>query len=426
VGSLIGLFVWAIGTTYYLISYVQVQPLERQKTELELRLKNNEQATKRLSVKLAALARSYSLLEKDQERPILESPRDGASLVGEQVTLSWKCRDQRAGKDYILELRNLAGNRTRSYSVINPEQQTMHFSIREGEFGEYLWRIQPGKLIKGARIVMGPPSQFSYFSVHPSVSERVRETGVLRVGTSPTFTGHFNTQMDGTLVGFDVDLIHWLASKFPERLDYPKPPKVEFIDLVWGDLLPSLRDHEVDVVSSAMTSTAAREEKHRGVRFTHGYFTTHQILISRLPQEPFPDVLKGRKVGVAKGTTNEGAARHVADRFGFEVVAHYNSYADIYAALSVDEIDFGIVDDVLVLDRLGRQFVQVGPPLDEHLKGFYRERLGRSVEQFAIAVVEERPPESSLLATINDLLESEEGQRKLAELNDRWIPQAGE
>ena len=414
ISSLIAVFVWAISATVFLIRYMEVTPLKGQ-------LKSQEAVHAQnviLKKEVENLQHTLNTVLKDVERPTLTNPPLEASLVGGHVTFAWEYSKHNPHQKYILEIRNISESWSiiERYNVLNPESKLMHFPLKK--HGEYLWRIRPGQLLNGNIISQGSPSYYNFFVVYPSVVKRIEKTNVIRVGTSPTFTGYFNlVDHTGVLKGFDIDLIHWIAKRLSK--DREKPLKVEFYDIPWSDLLPKLQKHEVDLIISSMTATIRREKENPGVKFTKGYYQSHQIFIGMSEGGACREDLKHLRVGVNQNTTNEGAAKAVQDKFDFYLDAAHTTYADLYRSLEENRIDYALVDDILVKKYLGNRFWQCGEHLGDELISFYEKNFPQKKEMYAIAVMEEKGKNLRLL--INDILDSEEGEDKKECLKKKWI-----
>lgn len=197
---------------------------------------------------------------------------------------------------------------------------------------------------------------------------------------------------------------------------------VQIVSIPLDELIQSLKKHDTDVVISSMTSIKEREEKHK-IRFTEGYYTSHQISISNKIYDEFPQALSGKRVGVVNNTTNESVARFLESQFSqfiFEIDSTYNSYDDLYEALEQNKIDFALVDDVLIGDESGKQFHRFGETLDNYLMPFYKNVFGRPAEMYAIAVAQE-PSTKEVLAVTNKILQSKEGEEKRKALTNSWV-----
>ena len=230
---------------------------------------------------------------------------------------------------------------------------------------------------------------------------------------------------DGDLIGFDVDFIHWITKYMEANFSdiVGENLTVEIHDLPWSKLLPNLRNYQIDLIISSMTSTEQREIRFPGIKFTKGYFQCHQLLIHKIENRYTKDNIYKKKVGVAKNTTNEEAALYLKDEFNFEVVNTFDSYADIYRDLDSGDIDLGLVDDVLAEDLIGTRFGRVDLDLTSALRDFYQKEFKRDGEYYAIAVVDESHIHNnrSLIHLLNQVLDSEDGREELIRLEDSWI-----
>ncbi len=448
-----------IGGIIGAVEFIYIKPLQSRNDELSRINDASKNEIQQLSLNVEKLQESYKTVTKEVERPLLLTPIDGSSIIGYQVKFEWKHDTWNKNQDYILEIRKI----DKSYngesnddnfkrfkvSDLDPEHKVMFFPISkifsnsDGSFsGEYLWRIKPGNLViheekkpegpqEEARapedshvkasyfeVLQGEASHFNSFKIYPSVIERMERTGKLLVGTSPTLiSGHFSVyNIDGTIEGFDIDLINWIAGELGSKLKFKVDTdlKVEIIDVPFRDLLHKLRNDEFDVVISSLTSTVKRETE--GLKFTEGYFKTHQIFITSKSNEnngkeeegvkkgdntieekknKLIDELKeeGVKVGARAGSTNLKAAQYLSCVYGFQII-RYNTYHDIYKALKDQAINYGLVDDVLVEEELEREngdLEKIEMNLDGLLKGFYSDEYDRLPDEsdvYAIAVMD--------------------------------------
>jgi polar amino acid transport system substrate-binding protein len=111
----------------------------------------------------------------------------------------------------------------------------------------------------------------------------------------------------GELTGFDVDIAKAL---FEEQLGV----EYEFKPTSFDSIIPSLNNNNFRIIMSAMTINDTRAEK---VDFSDPYFTAYQTVIVRKGGDiQSKEDLKGKPVGVQKGTTGAGAAEELKEEFG--------------------------------------------------------------------------------------------------------------
>ena len=430
ISFLVLLITMVITTTYNLINYLQIAPLQHDLQKLKKTVSDQRNENDILKNDLEKIQQSYKTLLSRDENPVLLEPLDDDTVIGEMIKFRWDYKYHERYQKYILDIRCISDpNKViPKLDVVTPHQKLMNLPTNFIGNGRFIWRIIPGYLLKKEEVIQGKASNYSYFTIYRSTIDRIKGTKSLRIGTSPSFKGAFNfVGEEGMVLGFDMDLINWILPKLAEKLKVQDKIDCKIVKIAWKDLLPSLAKHEIDVVISSMTSTRNREEDNPGVKFTTGYYQSHQIFIALINGKRFNqsledlNQLRGEKVGVFAGTTNEKAGRFLAPKYRFTIDNTYKSQDDLISALQNNRIHFALVDDVLIKTCHGLQVHQVGPKLDNLLTDFYVNKLGRPNEMYAIAVVEEPQVTPNLLTLINEMLESPEGQQKLKDLTKKWI-----
>ena len=128
---------------------------------------------------------------------------------------------------------------------------------------------------------------------------------VLRVGTDADYPPfEYFQEASKTYTGFDIEMMRGVA----QELGYKK---VEFVNLEFNNLLPSLQDGQVDVVISCMNIT---EDRKKLADFTEPY-------------------LESRNVAVAPAGTPAGGTEALKDkRIAVEIGSIYAKEAKKYSA----------------------------------------------------------------------------------------------
>jgi len=161
--------------------------------------------------------------------------------------------------------------------------------------------------------------------------------GILTVGVYPHM--HPMTYMeDGTLTGYEIDMISEMAKKM--NLD------VEYKILKFDELIPAVENNEVDCAIAGIGITLDRKEK---IEFSRPYRST-LVVVAVLRDSDISKItdLKGNRVGVIEGTIMESKAREIAKTSPFEVVT-YDTPEEMYADLNSKKISATISDLDLVL-----------------------------------------------------------------------------
>lgn len=308
--------------------------------------------------------------------------------------------------------------------MLQPQNRVFYLPITEdSQVGQYLWRIRPGLVSEDKVVATGPWSAYQSFWVFTSVKQKIANMRRIRIGMYPSFTDKFNLPVaGGRYEGLSVDLGRFLASELSERLpppnkDTPKQIETEIISYAFEDLLPELKKNSVDMVISSVTATKEREEKF-GVLFSAGYYVTHQMFLSNGlnydTKKSLYDNLRGKRIGVQNGTTNEIAAKYLADKCNCGInLIEYEELIESKSALFKQQVDLLLTDDIWLTGQSNlATFRQFGPTLDDALSEFYKVTYGRPREEFAIAVPKKGG--SEILETINEILSSEKAQKAIA------------
>lgn len=136
-----------------------------------------------------------------------------------------------------------------------------------------------------------------------SVIRRVKERGKLVVAMEPEFRPFEWKDENDVLRGFDVDLARLIGKEM--EVD------VEFVDVAWDSIIPTLVSGKADLIMSGMTATPLRA---LSVSYSDPYFHTVTCLLvskKRAPDLAGVDDLDapGRIVVVKEGTTGHFAAQ---------------------------------------------------------------------------------------------------------------------
>jgi len=151
------------------------------------------------------------------------------------------------------------------------------------------------------------------------------EDGVVTIGSDIPYKPFEYRTEDGELTGFDPDMAEAI---FVEEmgLDY------EFQKTAWDGIIASLNNGNFRVIMSAMTINDERAER---VDFSDPYFTAYQtVAVLENSDISSKEDLRGRAVGVQKGTTGEGAAEQLKEEFGGDLeIQSYDQITGAFDAL---------------------------------------------------------------------------------------------
>lgn len=127
---------------------------------------------------------------------------------------------------------------------------------------------------------------------------------VLKIAVDPNFPPFEMKAADGSLTGFDIDLINAIGSSAGFVID--------FDEMNFNDLIRSLYASNIDAAVSAITINQDRAAK---VSFSRPYFRSG--LAIAVPEQNTDinslETLRGKRIAVQQGTTSEAQALTVPD-----------------------------------------------------------------------------------------------------------------
>lgn len=162
---------------------------------------------------------------------------------------------------------------------------------------------------------------------------------VLRVGIFPENKPWQYRSPEGKLVGFDIDLITAIADRLGMTLSFNEMP--------FRQLFDGLKAGGIDAAICSITVTTERTE---AFDFTQAYYRTSQgiVVMRRAAIRSIRD-LRGRRVSVVAGTTNEQWLAQNASRNGFGPMVNAENIEEGLAQLEKGEADayFGDLPSLL-------------------------------------------------------------------------------
>ena len=158
------------------------------------------------------------------------------------------------------------------------------------------------------------------------------------------------------IIGFDVDLMKDVEEKMNAE--------PEFHNMPFDDIFPAVGEKKINLGISAIGKTERRSQY---VSFSDPYYSLGSYVIITRPSSDIHGVedLKGKKVVVEKGTTNEDKAQTV----GASKIVTSDSYEVVFRTVEKGQADAAIVDEPgakYYLEHKGGQLIMAGNiPTDE-------------------------------------------------------------
>ena len=152
--------------------------------------------------------------------------------------------------------------------------------------------------------------------------------------------------------------------------------KCVFVEQVWDSMIPGLQARKYDVIVSSLSIT---DERKRVIDFSDRYYKTPSaIVVKKGTEYTGPASLKGKRIGVLKGSTQEKWAMGELKPAGVTIVP-YEAQDQVYLDINAGRLDGTVADKVEVHGGFlrkpeGQDYGYVGP--DQYDEKYYGEGIG--------------------------------------------------
>jgi len=225
----------------------------------------------------------------------------------------------------------------------------------------------------------------------------------LKVAIDPTYEPFTFKTADGKPTGFDVDI----ASALCEQIKR----KCVFVEQVWDSMIPGLQAKKYDVIISSMSIT---EDRLKAIDFTDKYYNTpSRVVVKKGVAYTGPASIKGKKIGVLKGSTQEKYAMGELKTVGVEVIP-YEAQDQVYLDIKSGRLDGTVADFVEVTGGFlskpeGKDYNLVGPEL--YIEKYFGTGAGIGM----------RKGEAALKAELNAAIKAIRGNGSYKKINDKYF-----
>lgn len=154
---------------------------------------------------------------------------------------------------------------------------------------------------------------------------------VIKVGTNATFVPfEFKDEKSQDLTGFDIDMVKAIAKKMNAD--------VEFKNVAFDALIPSLGNKDIDMAASGMTITKARAGK---VLFASPYYESGMaVVVKGASNINTLQDLQGKNISVQMGTTGADLAGKIANA----TLKQFDHSSDALLELNKGSVDAAVLD----------------------------------------------------------------------------------
>ena len=161
--------------------------------------------------------------------------------------------------------------------------------------------------------------------------EKVKEKGIITIGTAITKPFEYYDPQTNELIGLDVDIAQYIA--------YDLGVNIHWIEIPFASLVPAVEEGKVDIAIAGMYITPERKKV---VDFSTPYLKTGLIMAVNPDIHPTihsVDNIEGLNIGVKIGATGEKLAEEFVNN-GMELnITRYQNTLDSLLDLEVGRVD---------------------------------------------------------------------------------------
>jgi lysine/arginine/ornithine transport system substrate-binding protein len=172
------------------------------------------------------------------------------------------------------------------------------------------------------------PLLIALFAISIPFSASAYDGKELKFGIDSSYPPFESKTPSGELVGFDIDLGNAICAKL--RV------KCVWVENSFDGMIPALKARKFDAINSSMSKT---EERAKAIDFSEKMYGNFEALVVRGGSTlvAVPESLKGKRIGVLQGSTQETYAhKHWTD--GIEIVP-YPSQDQVWNDLAGGRLD---------------------------------------------------------------------------------------
>ncbi len=175
--------------------------------------------------------------------------------------------------------------------------------------------------------------------------KKIKESGVITIGRSENSVPFSYVDQSGNPIGYSIDLCQHIAEGVKQELKLDKLT-VRYVTVMGTTLIPLLVNGTIDMACSTTTHTLGRE---RQVDFLPTmYITGNQILVRSDSGIKEVEDLKGKRVAVNQGTTNEKIIKAIdaAEHLGIDFLDTEDQPRG-WLALQSGRVDAYVTDSIV-------------------------------------------------------------------------------
>lgn len=187
---------------------------------------------------------------------------------------------------------------------------------------------------------------------------QAKEWKQIRIGVEGAYPPFSQTQPDGTVTGFDIDIANALCAELKAKCTLVKQD--------WDGIIPALLGRKFDAIIATMDIT---EERMKKVAFSDKYqhIPARFVALKDTGFEASDAFMKGKRVGTQRATSMD---LYISDNFPSAKIKRYASFDDAYLDLKAGRLDYVMADSAAISSGLlakegGDKYDFVGPKLTD-------------------------------------------------------------
>jgi arginine/ornithine transport system substrate-binding protein len=187
---------------------------------------------------------------------------------------------------------------------------------------------------------------------------QAKEWKQIRFGVEGAYPPFSQTEQDGSVTGFDIDIAHALCAELKAECTLIKQD--------WDGIIPALLGRKYDAIIATMDIT---EERMKKVAFTKKYqhIPARFVAEKGATYQATEAFMKDKRVGVQRATSMD---LYISDNFPSAKIKRYGSVDDAYLDLKAGRLDYVMADSAAISAGLlakegGDKFEFVGPQLND-------------------------------------------------------------
>ena len=193
-----------------------------------------------------------------------------------------------------------------------------------------------------------------------ATSAMAKEWKTVRIGVDASYPPFESKAPSGDVIGFDADLTRALCARMNV--------KCVWVESDLDGIIPALKGKKFDAIVSSLTVTDQRREQ---IDFSDKLFDAPARMIAKAgsPLLPTAESLKGKRVGVEQGSTQEAYANAYWRPKGVTVVSYQNQ-DQVYADVASGRLDAALQDELqadagFLKTPRGKGFAWAGPEVKD-------------------------------------------------------------